>query len=249
MATEKNNNSEKKSEAIETKCNPMDVCLTFAYLQYLENTGVLINASPKTIKKMTESTFDKIKRSVEERSRFFHFRKSIKKLPVVNIISKDYMNTVDYKEAYSTPKEKSLKSKHFTFSSLFDISGNVDPSVKERNPEDKKVPIDVPFMLPSSLMVDYDKRGILTLLDNTVVVDIITTQISKRFDDRFLVESIEGKINGLKDFGVSDNLCEKLIIALKKYHSTHLKIFQQLFLLIKLLNMKIVILIWFSKMS
>jgi len=156
-------------------CNTNDVILSFLYMESLRKRGALDNATPQMIDKMIEKALEQLKDLAQDREKALQHRKELKGYPAVSFISKDYLNFVDFEEAYSSPIPKAGG----LIESVYDIDAIKDVSTVPKSSETQTAY--VPPVFSDGMHPDYPERDttIVTMLTGRAIFDDFKRDITK----------------------------------------------------------------------
>lgn len=172
-------------------CNTKDLCISFLYMESLRKRGLLDNTTQEMRTKMMDNALSKLKELSQDRDKILAHRNKLRGFPSVNFISKDYVNFVNFEEAYTTP----LMKADGMIETIFDIDASKDISVLAKSEDTGSV--FVPPVIGGELLPDYQDRdkAIVTLMTGKALYDEMSLMM-KRSDNLVLFDlaPIEDKL-------------------------------------------------------
>lgn len=176
-------------------CNVKDICLSFLYMQSLENKGLLNNVSSEVKAKMVEDSLKKLKRLAVAREKVLEFRKGLGEYPAINVISKDYGNYLNFEEAYSKAIEK-----QGLYSSVYDFDVRKDLETRAKDEEGYAY---VSPILGQNIVANYEDRDnqIITMIDITRLASFVYHSIRNAIEEENIISLDEEQENIIATLG------------------------------------------------
>jgi len=159
------------------KCDKKTVALSFLYLEHLEKEGVLKNLTNETIEYLIERNLAYLSKVFKDKFDYLKNRNEFPNMPTVNVISKDYFSTVDYKEEFTEPNTVVL-NKNFNVKSIYDVEYSTSREVIDISELEKDNTLNLKYNIKDKLY--FNENEVISFFNNIILASKLFNEAERK---------------------------------------------------------------------